>query len=278
MRIKVVSDVRIAQLRRHPSVYRFLRGSRFTLGRLLPPKSVPGVPGRLSLNDFMLHSTDPESIRGYAEGGKASAQLMVSCAEQAGLDPAEAVWLELGCGYGRVVRFLVERVPAAMVSVTDSIPAAIRFCAREFGVTAVPVLDGRADQRGRYDVIYAISVLTHLPVDVGAELLATMAGALAPGGVLIFTTHGQSCLAEPERYGPEFAGMAADIRAEFENIGAAYRPYIYVKDASYGVTWHTEAHVDGMVGGIATATFARLAFVPQGLEGHQDLHVFQRTG
>jgi SAM-dependent methyltransferase len=279
MRTKVLSSARLAQLRRHPALYRRLRSARFAVGALLPPKAVPGIRGRLSRNDFMLGGTSDASVQGYLEYGRRTAQLVVSWAEKAGLDPARATgWLELGCGYGRVVRFLPDQgVPLSAVFVTDVIPAAMRFCERELGVTAVPSLRGRTDLHGRFEVIYAISVFTHLPPQVGNEVLASAADALAPGGILLFSTHGESCVDNAQRYGPEFAGVEADIRGELDRAGVSYRPYIYVKDASYGVTWHTEAYVDRMVQDVTGAAFTRIGFEPQGVERHQDLHVFRRS-
>ena len=73
-------------------------------------------------------------------------------------------WLDFGCGYGRVLRFLVERVPAGRISATDVIEEGVEFCRSEFGVTAL-----RSRTRSRLDAARRRStsstrsrVITHL--------------------------------------------------------------------------------------------------------------------
>ena len=44
---------------------------------------------------------------------------------------------------------------------------------------------------GKFDVIYAFSVLTHMPADLQGAWMAEFARILSPSGHLIFSTHGQ---------------------------------------------------------------------------------------
>ena len=48
--------------------------------------------------------------------------------------PAQSAWLDFGCGYGRVIRFLVERVPPDRIWASDVAHEAVDFCRSEFGV------------------------------------------------------------------------------------------------------------------------------------------------
>lgn len=275
MRTKILSEGVLARIRRRPLVYRVLRSGRFAVGRFLPPTTLPGVPGRVHRNDFMLNGTDPDSLAFYISGGRADAELMITSAQLVGHDPAAAkAWLDFGCGYGRVVRFLTEQVSPSAVWVTDVLPGAAEFCARELGVTAVSApFDG--GHRNEFEVIYAISVFSHLPLRAGADLLQQMRGALVPGGAVVFTTHGPSVSGSPGHYGSEFADRAADITATLERDGACYLPYRHSKDGSYGVTWHTEPYLRSAVEDATGGALKVVSVTPRGLGGHQDVYVLK---
>ena len=47
---------------------------------------------------------------------------------------------------------------------------------------------------GTFDFIYALSVLTHLPEHTGRRWLAGLVRILKPGGLLLFTVHGERFL------------------------------------------------------------------------------------
>jgi SAM-dependent methyltransferase len=278
MRTKVLSEARLAQLRRHPAVYRLLRRGRFALGRFLPPVSVPGVLGRVHRNDFMLGGTDDASLRAYADVGRTTVDAVERAVAACGVtDLAAKRWLEVGCGYGRVVRVLTDRVPASSVWVTDVIGEAVEFCHREFGVNAIADLAARSELDGTFDVIYLISVLTHLPFDVSNSLIGQLTELLAPGGVLVVTAHGPELLAHPETYGPEFAAQQGAIASEFEHVGACYRPYSHSKDSSYGVAWHSESYFTAMVADASGGRLAVARYEPRGLGGHQDVYAIRRA-
>jgi hypothetical protein len=129
---------------------------------------------------------------------------------------------------------------------------------------------------GSFEVIYAYSVVTHLPeaqVESTADLLA---GALAPGGVLVFTTHGEWSLERPERYGREFLGKGGEIEAELARRGCHFIPYAHSRDRSYGITWHTPEYISSLFSRLAHP-LTRIGVDARGLNLYgQDAHVFQR--
>jgi SAM-dependent methyltransferase len=276
MRTKVLSDATLARLRRHPAIYRVLRRGRFAVGRFTPRVSVPGIPGRLHRNDFMLGGSDEKSIRNYVTSGRSDLDAVERAVVASGVvDLSAKRWLEVGCGYGRVVRFLTERVPATSVWVTDVLSESVEFCEQELGVNGINDLraDGALD--ASFDVIYLISVLTHLPLASAAPLIETLTELLAPGGVLVVTTHGPELLVEPGRYGPELAAQKAGINEDFDRVGACYRPYSHSKDDSYGVAWHSESYLRMMVTDASKGRLAAEYFAPRGLSGHQDVYAFR---
>jgi SAM-dependent methyltransferase len=92
-------------------------------------------------------------------------------------------WLDYGCGYGGLVRFVRTRGHAQEIVGHDQGYAAER--AGTFGIAVLG--DDDLDQmHGAFDVITAIEVLEHV-IDPVAEL-ERMAHLLAPGGLLFITT------------------------------------------------------------------------------------------
>ena len=141
-----------------------------TTGRLLPPgifaRSYPGVPGRIHLDDPMLPVDSPRELRHYiADAQSAIANIDESLHVTGRSFAGVKACLDLPSGYGRVTRFLREKIASGHITACDIDGEAIRFCAREFRVKA---LLSRRDIRAvsfpeRYDLIFVGSLLTHLP-------------------------------------------------------------------------------------------------------------------
>lgn len=101
--------------------------------------------------------------------------------------------LDLPCGHGRVLRFLIRRFPEAKFTASDLDRKGVDFCAHLFG--AEPVYSERnLDQFSlgqQFDLIWCGSLVTHLNAESIRALLAFFARHLLPGGLLIFTAHGE---------------------------------------------------------------------------------------
>ncbi len=100
--------------------------------------------------------------------------------------------LDFGCGVGRVTRYW-DAYPNLEVVGTDYFPEAIawsrdnlRFAHFETNELAGPL---RFDS-GSFGLVYALSVFTHLPVDMQMTWFGELVRVLRPGGLLYFTTHG----------------------------------------------------------------------------------------
>ncbi|MEO6654727.1 MAG: class I SAM-dependent methyltransferase, partial [Pyrinomonadaceae bacterium] len=75
--------------------------------------------------------------------------------------------LDIPCGYGRVLRFLVLMFPGARFAACEILPGAVDFCAEEFDADAiysVSDLDNVTFDR-QFDLIWCGSLLTHLCQD-----------------------------------------------------------------------------------------------------------------
>jgi SAM-dependent methyltransferase len=100
--------------------------------------------------------------------------------------------LDLGCGSGRVLTHVAQRVPAATGCDVDGEAIAwaaehhpqIRWVRSSFE----PPLPFEEES---FELVYSISVFSHLDESLGDAWLAEVARVLAPGGVALLSVHGQ---------------------------------------------------------------------------------------
>ena len=172
--------------------------------------------------------------------------------------------LDFGCGCGRVTRYWLGS--GARVAGSDLNEEAVEWCRRnlpfarfEENGLAPPL----AFDDGAFDLVYGLSVFTHLPEELQVAWLHELSRVLRPGGRLLLTTHGR-------RYR--------------ERLDAAERTRF---DAGENVVrWREVAgsnlcaafHPPGSLARLADR-FDEIAFVPEGAEGnpHQDVSVYRRT-
>jgi SAM-dependent methyltransferase len=185
--------------------------------------------------------------------------------------------LDFPCGYGRVLRFLTRRFPAARITACELMPDAVRFCAETFGATPLQSsvdLDALA-LPARYDLIWCGSLVTHLAAERTRALLRLFARHLAPGGLLLFTAHGNFVAARvfemSDFYGLDRPHIPALIAA-YERDGFGYLDY--PEEPGYGVSltapeWVREQARE--IGGLNEVYFRA-----RGWDEHQDVYGFVR--
>jgi SAM-dependent methyltransferase len=267
-------------VKRRPPLHRAARRVRVAAGRLLPPRKFPGIPGRIHPNDFMFDHASPEEVASYAErAGNVVANIEASLVAGGRRYYDIERWLDFGCGYGRVIRFLVEHVPPDRIWASDVINEGVDFCTSEFGVHPLySQLDLEALELEPFDFVYAISVLSHLNERNSRALLRLLGDALRPSGIAMFTTHGRRSLENPALYGAEFCERREEIARAVERRGMAFLPYAFTGGDDYGMAWHAREWVEETVADLHRDTVRLVRFVPHGLDDHQDVFAFQRVG
>lgn len=267
-------------VKRRPRLHRAARTVRNAAGGLLPPRRFPGIPGRIHPNDFMFDHASAEEVASYAErAGNVVANIEASLAAGGRTFDDVERWLDFGCGYGRVIRFLVERVPRDRVWAGDVIREGVDFCSSEFGVHPLysrPDLD--ALELEPFDFVYAISVLSHLNERNSRALLRLLGDALRPNGIAMFTTHGRRSLENPALYGDEFGERREEIARAVAARGMTFIPYAFTGGDEYGMAWHTRDWVEQTVRELHGSAIRLVRFVAHGLDDHQDVFAFQRIG
>lgn len=109
--------------------------------------------------------------------------------------------LEFASGYGCVSRHLRKLDDRYELLACDIHPQAVAFLEQRLGVRAMPshsVPEDVAWPRA-FDVVFALSFFSHMPPRSFGAWLRALYAALAPGGVLIFTTHGREAYCDLHR-------------------------------------------------------------------------------
>lgn len=101
-------------------------------------------------------------------------------------------FLDFACGYGRSIRFLIYTIPKDKITVSDIDKGAVDFCRKTFGVKGFySVMDPNSlKHEGKYDVIYVVSLFTHLVQPLWEAWFKRLYDMLNDKGVLIFSAHG----------------------------------------------------------------------------------------
>jgi SAM-dependent methyltransferase len=266
-------------VKQNPTVHRAARTLRTSVGRVVPPRQFPGIPGRIHFNDFMFTSDSSDEVASYRERALNVIGNIEAALAAAGKTFTDVErWLDFGCGYGRVIRFLVERVPPERVFASDIVKEGVDFCRSEFAVHGIYSDTDLARVRlGSFDFIYAISVLTHLNERNSLAMLRLLGASLRPGGIALFTVHGRYSLANPGLYGAEYELRRDEIARGVHDRGMVFVPYPFVAGDDYGMAWHSREYVERTMREIHGEGARLLKFVPQGLDGHQDVFAFERV-
>lgn len=203
----------------------------------------------------------------FLEGGRLAEETLRGVLERAGarLEDMAAI-LDFGCGCGRVLRWLA-RLPGELRG-SDFDGPAVEWC-RENLTFATFVHNGLRPPlpfaAGEFELVYAFSVLTHLPVDLQQAWVEELARVLRPGGYLVLSTHGRRYL---ERLNDDERALfqAGEVVVRFEqvagtNLCTAFHPPDYVKNR-------------------LAAGLELVEEVPEGARGnpHQDLFLFRSPG
>ena len=153
------------------------------------PDGLPLPPPKL-----LFRVTGTTETTRFVEGGRLTEESIRAALARAGapLDSLEAI-LDFGCGCGRVLRRW--HGLDARICGTDLSKSAIKWCRAHLPFVEVdvnglepPLTYGDAS----FDLVYAMSVLTHLPVKTQLAWRDELGRVLRPGGHLLLTVHGEA--------------------------------------------------------------------------------------
>jgi SAM-dependent methyltransferase len=154
--------------------------------RVSGPDGLPIPPPRL--RNMVVGNTD---IEFFVETGQQIEQAFRAALDRVGatLDPDWAI-LDFGCGCGRVLRRW--RNHPGQVCGSDLNAALAKWCQTNLPFAVVGsngLLPPLGYENESFDLIYAISVFTHLPVDAQIAWRDELNRVMRPGGYLLLTLH-----------------------------------------------------------------------------------------
>ena len=148
--------------------------------------------------------------------------------------------LDLPCGHGRVLRYLKEAFKNAKITACDLDVEGVDFCASVFGANAVySSTDPRQIPLAHesFDLIWVGSLFTHLDCKPWSDLLFLFRDLLRPGGVLVFSTHGNYVYERMRKENQDYGlgeGRKSTVLNQYERCGFGYASY--GMDDGYGIS------------------------------------------
>jgi ubiquinone/menaquinone biosynthesis C-methylase UbiE len=154
------------------------------------------------------------------------------------LQPGDRV-LDFGCGCARTLAWFMKAHPDVEFHGSDVDAEAIEWCSRNLP-------DGHFERNdylpplpypdSHFDVVYCVSVFTHLNEGMQDQWLAELHRVLKPGGLLLFTVHGENALST----------LSGVDLAELRSAGFLHRrskKLSGVVPEWYHTSWHTRGYI-----------------------------------
>jgi SAM-dependent methyltransferase len=228
------------------------------------------VSSAIHAEDFIFHyllnaAVEPsQGVQQYFQSGRESAQHAVAICKQHGTVPRRI--LDFASGYGCVTRHLPGLFPRSKVFASDVLPSCVAFVSE--CLTVQSLLSTRVPEeltiRKRFDLIIALSLFSHLPERTFSRWLRRITALAAPGGLVIFTTHGR--VSAPHFGNPTLTaeGFWHSPRSEHHELDRAH----------YGLSVCTREYCESC---IAEIRAVKLLDYREGFWwGHQDTFVLQK--
>jgi ubiquinone/menaquinone biosynthesis C-methylase UbiE len=216
---------------------------------------------------YRVHGTVDKDI--FFNGGKIAAQDIVTLLGKIdmGIDSFNDI-LDFGCGCGRVLFWLTKYSKKPNYYGTDIDSEAIRWSNNNLGFAkfdtnkALPPLIYKSEM---FNLMYAISVFTHLNEEHQFLWLDELRRILKPNGILIVTLHGEKL----RKYLPY------DVKSKLDTNG-----FLYLKTANLGhifPDWYQNAyHTQNYVMSKYENYFKILYYIPGGMKNSQDAVILQK--
>lgn len=224
-----------------------------------------GLPLPSPLTRYRVHgSTDRESYLRVGRTVGENIQAILKSQGKSLFDFGKV--LDFGCGCGRVTSQFRARPANCELHGTDIDPRAIAWCQRHLGFASwnvngfMPPVGFAEDT---FDLIYAISVFTHLDENYQFAWLQELKKILKPGGMILLTIHGESTFGELT---PEERRLAADGRGFCYKVRRTGRLKLDGLPDFYQSAYHSKRYIAGQW----SKYFKILLHVEKGINNHQD--------
>jgi len=226
--------------------------------------------------------------REFLDGGRDTARRLDGALAQAGLPrlAQSRALLDFGCGCARVLAPVAELAKDARCAGADVDAEAIAWARahlRRLELVTIAAEPPLPFGDGEFDLLYSISVLSHLDESGQDRWLAELARVLAPGAAALLSVHGPSALDAFRRGAARTAWCApgAFARSGLGEQELAFIPYERSRwnrgelrgvAADYGLAFHAHGYVRRRW----SAWLEVLAISERAISGWQDLVICRR--
>ena len=200
-----------------------------------------GVNAEISADDdifkfFVNHPTSVNPVRDYLSDGWRTAVELQQALDvfQLSLGHCDH-FLEFASGHGRFTRHLAKLLKSGALTVSDVVPGSVDFLRNTLGVKGFysETDPTKLVFNEKYQIIFVLSLFSHLPEPVWGSWFKSLYRALQPGGVLIFSTHGEKCASlagvELPTSGYKFYPSSESTVLDGQTYGSTYSAIDFVK-------------------------------------------------
>jgi 2-polyprenyl-3-methyl-5-hydroxy-6-metoxy-1,4-benzoquinol methylase len=169
---------------------------------LVVPKDLSvweNLPGEAGMNRVQLYDFPEASpIRAASHCSN-----LIELGKQHGCDFAQARILDWGCGWGRLARAFARLQPSAEFWGADVDALNLEWADQNVRATKfvqLPLTPPSALPEDYFDLVYGVSVMTHLTREMQGLWLEELRRIMRPGGIALLTFHGRTALGYSTRY------------------------------------------------------------------------------
>lgn len=207
------------------------------------------------------------AINYYFSDGRNSAQKVKTALDRwLPQQPDPRLILEFASGYGAVTRHAKKMLAPHILHSSDIHPQANAFLTEKFGVKTVQSHVNPNDLKfaDQYDMIFVLSFFSHMPRETWSAWLQKLYSGLKPGGILLFTTHGQLSIKYLPQPVVDEQGYWFTKSSEQGDLDVN----------SYGLTVTLKRFVDNEIA--ALPAVEHLLYEQGGWWNHQDLYIIRK--
>ena len=231
-----------------------------------------GVNAEISPDDdifrfFSNHPTSLNPIRDYLSDGWRTMVEFQDLLDQCALSVHRCnSFLEFASGQGRFTRHLARILKKQQLTVSDVVPGSVDFLQKAMGVKGFYSSNDPAALTipGEYEIIFVLSLFSHLPPAIWGQWFKVLYGALTADGVLIFSTHGEKCA---QMAGVSLSGVDTKFYPSSEST--------VLDGETYGCTYASSEYVERAVMA-ALGSSAQVRIIPNHFWDNQDAFVVSR--
>lgn len=210
-------------------------------------------------------------IPSFFEAGEHCTRDILLALKSVDVDPKQVeTVLDFGCGSGRTLNAIHREMPTAKLFGTDMDKDAIGWSNAHLDFATFNVNNPEPPLKytsNKFDLIYAISVFTHIDEQLQYQWLDELARVAVPGAILLLTVHGPSIASSGK--------IEADQQKQYAEKG-----FLFVKDKSwsdlfpdfYQTTYHTPEYINANW----SKNFDILKYIEHGMDGVQDMVVLRK--